>query len=443
MSRNISLIILAVLVIVLGISFFGVIRPFIFPLFFAAVLAIIFRPFYLWVTRLCRGRARIAAALTTVFFLLVIMLPLIGGLLLAGRELVTATTQVLEEMTPEQNSELLRQAAEIEEQLTPQEREELRLKIRQGTPLTEALELDPDSPARQALEEISEQFSAEQIEAVFGRRTGIARLTKAWEDWLRGWLAALGWEVTPAQFAEMRQTAMRGLSGWTREIYDRTFALVKNVVTFVIGLVITCVSLYYFLADGPLILQAIRDVSPLEDEDEVVLFTQFDRVCRGVVLATFLSAIAQAILAGIGFVIVGMERVWLLCMLTMFFAIIPFLGAATVWIAVAILLFLQQQYWQAIFVTVYGAAIVSTVDNVIKMYILHGQSGLHPLVALVTVLGAISVIGLWGVFVGPIVAAFFYALLKIFKDRLHGRVGAESEPASDAEPATDTVAEEA
>ncbi len=43
---------------------------------------------------------------------------------------------------------------------------------------------------------------------------------------------------------------------------------------------------------------------------------------------------------------------------------------------------------------------------------------MHPLVALVTVLGALQFVGLWGIFLGPIAAAFFFVLLKIFKRKL-------------------------
>jgi hypothetical protein len=63
---------------------------------------------------------------------------------------------------------------------------------------------------------------------------------------------------------------------------------------------------------------------------------------------------------------------------------------------------------------------VSLADNLIKPLIIHGRARLHPLLVLVSVLGALKVIGLWGIFVGPMVAAFFYTLLRILHRELHG-----------------------
>ena len=81
-------------------------------------------------------------------------------------------------------------------------------------------------------------------------------------------------------------------------------------------------------------------------------------------------------------------------------------------------LVLEQRYVAAIFLAIYGSIIVSGSDNLVKAYIIHGRSQMHPLVALVTVLGALQLVGLWGIFVGPISAAFFYALLNILHRRL-------------------------
>jgi predicted PurR-regulated permease PerM len=135
------------------------------------------------------------------------------------------------------------------------------------------------------------------------------------------------------------------------------------------------------------------------------------------VLATFLSAITQAVLAGIGFAVVGIENLWLLSACTLLLSMIPFLGAAAVWIPVCILLVVQDRYLAAGLLAAYCAGIVSTSDNVVKVYIIQGQARLHPLVVFVSIIGALRIYGLWGIFVGPIVAMIFYLLLEIIRDK--------------------------
>jgi len=216
-----------------------------------------------------------------------------------------------------------------------------------------------------------------------------------------------------------QESTTKAVEGATREVYTRTRSLISNLIGFVVGVGIVTLSLFYFLADGPVILRACQRISPLDNADELALFKEFDRVCRGVVIASVATALAQAVLAGIGFAFVGVDRVWLMSGLTMVFSLIPFIGAAGVWICVSISLFFSGNTTGALALAIYGAAVVSTADNLIRMYLIHGTVRLHPLVALISVLGAIRVLGLWGILIGPVVAAFFYALMKILHDRVN------------------------
>ena len=75
-------------------------------------------------------------------------------------------------------------------------------------------------------------------------------------------------------------------------------------------------------------------------------------------------------------------------------ALVPFLGAASVWIPCVLYLGAVEQRWYvALALFLYGAAVVSSIDNVIKMYVLHGRSTMHPLFALLSVLGGVKVFG--------------------------------------------------
>jgi predicted PurR-regulated permease PerM len=67
---------------------------------------------------------------------------------------------------------------------------------------------------------------------------------------------------------------------------------------------------------------------------------------------------------------------------------------------------------------IFGTVVISGSDNIIRAFALKGSTNLHPLIALISVLGALQVVGIWGVFIGPITAAFFYALLKILNTRI-------------------------
>ena len=98
---------------------------------------------------------------------------------------------------------------------------------------------------------------------------------------------------------------------------------------------------------------------------------------------------------------------------------IPFLGAASVWVPCAIYIGAVDQRWGwAIGLAIYGALVVSSIDNVIKAYVLHGHSQLHPLFALLSVLGGVQVFGPVGILVGPMVVVFLQTLLEILNHEL-------------------------
>ena len=198
----------------------------------------------------------------------------------------------------------------------------------------------------------------------------------------------------------------------------------RFLVAFLIALVVMVVALYYFLADGPGMLRAIRRVTPLDDAYEERLIREFVVVCRAVVVATLLSAIAQGCLAGIGFWVISQwypafTAVTLLTVMTTLFAMVPFVCAAAVWLPTALwLFFIAKQTGPAIFLAIYGTCVVSTIDNVIKPIILHGRASLHPLLALLSVLGGVQALGPIGIFVGPMAVAFLQAVLQMLRSEL-------------------------
>ncbi len=355
MSRRVSLLIIAATVIAIGFVFFRVIWPLIPPLFFAGMLAILFWPVYEKVVTLFRGHRRWAALATTVGIVGIVVLPLAGMLTLAGIQLVDV------------GENLVKAGQDI---VTA---------IKQNQQGGEGLEAYP------MIQEV-DAFLRENVSADI--------------------------------YDTARQMAEDSLGGITRTIYQQAINLVGGVLTFVIGLAIMLLSLYYAFADGPKLVSAVRKLSPLNDAEEVELYNNFDRVCRGVVLGTLVSALVQGALAGIGFTIVGVGWVWMLMVLTMFFAMIPFLGAASVWISVALVLAFEGSWWKAGFIVVYGGGVVSLSDNFVRAYVLHNRANMHPLIAFVTVIGALQVIGLWGIFVGPLTAAFFFFFVKTLQHRL-------------------------
>jgi len=208
------------------------------------------------------------------------------------------------------------------------------------------------------------------------------------------------------------------------------------VLGLIVGLGIMTLALYYFFADGPAMLEALMHLSPLDDDYERELLEKFAEVSRAVVIATLLSAVAQGLLAGVGyyFALDG-GPIFLLTASTMLMAIVPFVGATIIWAPiVAWVAFYQGDTVAAIVLGVWCLVVVSNIDNLIKPLVLHGQSNLHPLLALLSVLGGVSVLGPVGILVGPMLVAFLQALLNMLRKELDDLQGeAKKAPPAPAE----------
>lgn len=217
------------------------------------------------------------------------------------------------------------------------------------------------------------------------------------------------------------------------ELGGATSALIGSLL---LGTAIMIFSLYFFLLDGDKMIRSIKGLSPLDDQHESELIIEFGRVSRAVVLATLLSALVQGLLAGIGFWFVGLESIFLLTLLSAVLAMVPFVGAASVWIPCALYLyFVDQNLAAAIGLAIYGFAVISMADNVIKPLVLHGQSNLHPLLALLSVIGGVGSLGPIGILVGPMVVVFLQTMLKILRRELDGiDNGLVSEPEPEPVP---------
>jgi predicted PurR-regulated permease PerM len=203
-------------------------------------------------------------------------------------------------------------------------------------------------------------------------------------------------------------------------------ASVQTLLAMIIGLVIMVIALYFFLADGPAMVSTLMQLSPLDETHELELLAKFAQISRSVVIATLLSAIAQGVAAGIGYWVVlpSDAPVILLTALTMVLAIVPFVGSAGVWVPVCIGILLLgngdgqpagANWITVLLFAIYCAVVVSGLDNIIKPYVLHGQANLHPLLALLSILGGVKVLGPIGILVGPMLVSFLQALLSIFQ----------------------------
>jgi predicted PurR-regulated permease PerM len=447
MSRLVSFAVLIGILVVIVVLFYQVMEVFLLPLFMAALLGVVFQPLYRWAFERFWKKRYVAAGVTTFLVLLMVLAP--AGLVVTMAALqsitvierVQATDVAGKAKTLRQDLDLdipnkvdLHQFDATVTNWREQQRlgaipqvsaEEVKILLSRLDRLeTAAAKVQgPKAPVAEALRAAlqtlgaKEQLTLEQDDAVREVDLEFRQYRRAYLGGaLKGWLKEM---ANPSD--EQLETALRRVTSSAGSpllsLGGDTLAIVGKML---LGIIITLASLFFFLAEGETMVNAVVRLSPLEEKYVRELVEEFVRVCRAVVTATLLSAVVQGMLAGVGFYFAGLQNaVALLMLFTMVLAMVPFTGAATVWVPVCLYLyFVEGRLAAAIMLAVYGTGVISTADNFIKPWVLHGQSNLHPLLALLSVLGGIQALGPIGIVVGPMVVVFLQTTLKILQREL-------------------------
>jgi len=217
------------------------------------------------------------------------------------------------------------------------------------------------------------------------------------------------------EFTENIRSLAAQLAGTTLTIASSTVGMFVSLAVSG-GMFLT--AFYYFLADGSAILFAAEELIPLPVDHQRKLRDRFARVVRAVVTATFIAAFAQGLATALALQVVGIHYFLIFLVVGTIASLIPLAGAWMVWGPCAVWLGLQGHWTAALGLTAWGLIVVGMLDNIVKMYVLQSEADLHPLIAFISVIGALQVMGLWGIFVGPIVASCLFALVQIFNAEL-------------------------
>ena len=185
------------------------------------------------------------------------------------------------------------------------------------------------------------------------------------------------------------------------------------------------IALYYFLADGPALLKAAEGLIPVHVEYQRQLRQRFEEVVRAVVMATFCAAIAQGLATSMALYLVGwridselLRHFFIIGMIATFCSLVPVAGTWLIWGPCAVWCMFNGYWGTAIALALFGSVVIGTMDNVIRTYVLQSDARLHPLLAFISVLGGLKLMGLGGVFIGPVVASCLHALVQIFNTEL-------------------------
>lgn len=234
-------------------------------------------------------------------------------------------------------------------------------------------------------------------------------------------IAALIERFTPAgsslDIEALQQYVREHLQQWVGTAAGLSGQLVLDAAGGILRFCLMLFILFFMLRDGPAWFARMAQLLPLQQERRSQLFIRLGKVTRAVVYGCGVTAALQGTMVGIGFAITGISGPVVFGVLAAVSALLPFGGAALVWVPGVLYLLGSGHIGLALFLLAWGG-IVSTSDNFIRPWIISRYTPVPTLLVFLGVIGGVATMGLIGFVLGPLVLVLATELLRFTEESL-------------------------
>lgn len=192
-------------------------------------------------------------------------------------------------------------------------------------------------------------------------------------------------------------------------------SIAGSTFEIVISVFIMYALLYFMLLNRQKLKGILYEYIPLHNENLKIIGEDVNAMVRSNTLGIPLVALAQGIVALIGFLIFGIENPLFWFAMVAIGSMIPFVGGLLGIVPAFILTLASGQTFQAWGIFLYGFIIVGSTDNLIRLYVLKKLENVHPLITLIGVIIGIPLFGFIGLIFGPLLISLFIIVIKIYK----------------------------
>lgn len=239
-----------------------------------------------------------------------------------------------------------------------------------------------------------------------------------WIETFRGMLKALSKNPIFARLnldqAVIIDKSVEILKAITEYIFQNLSMFTKNTIIFIIQFAVMLYSLFYFLRDGAHLITTVTHYIPVDKRHINTFINQFLTTAKAALKFTFVIGGIQGFLGGLIFYITGIESALIWGVLMLGFSIVPAIGCSIIWASAGIIMLSLGHIWQGITILVFGALVISSVDNLLRPILLGHDTQMHSLLIFLSTLGGLAFFGFSGFILGPVIASLFLASWRLF-----------------------------
>lgn len=239
------------------------------------------------------------------------------------------------------------------------------------------------------------------------------QMRDALPEFMLDWLSFLNFGT----LADIQQRITTFLTQASQWLATQALTIGQNTAQFLIALGVMLYLLFFLFRDGEKLVKAIRAASPLSVFHTEQIFSRFADVIKATVKGNVIIAVIQGTIGGVTFSLLGIEPALLWGVLMAALSLLPAVGSFLVWGPVAIWLLISGQYVKGLILLAVGALVISLIDNLLRPVLVGRGARLPDYVVLVSTVGGLSLFGMHGFVVGPLIAALFVAVWSLLSER--------------------------
>ncbi|WP_077003473.1 AI-2E family transporter [Variovorax sp. KK3] len=197
-------------------------------------------------------------------------------------------------------------------------------------------------------------------------------------------------------------------------IATQAVSIGQNTFDFLVSFALMMYLLYFLLRDGAELSKTVRHALPMARPHTHFLLNKFTTVIRATIKGNVAVAATQGALGGLAFWVLGVQGALLWAVLMAFLSLLPAVGAALIWLPVAVYFLATGAIWQGVSLTVFGVVVIGLVDNIMRPLLVGKDTQMPDYIVLMSTVGGMALFGVNGFVIGPVVAALFMATWDLF-----------------------------
>lgn len=217
-----------------------------------------------------------------------------------------------------------------------------------------------------------------------------------------------------ADVLEMLEQSVQKQAGFLAE---RLGTILRNIAAFIFELFVMIFAMFYFFRDADPIIRGVRSILPFDAEHRDTMITQARDLISASVTTSLIIAAIQGALGGLGFVLVGLPTPLFWGVAMAFFSLVPVVGSGLIFVPASLWLGFTGHWGRAILLLAVCVGVSTVVDNVVRPLLLGGRTELSGLVIFISVVGGVSLFGMLGLVLGPILVATAAGVLAVYMER--------------------------